>query len=186
MKKNEFLKQLKKEISHLDINEQNDVLSYYSELIDDRIENNQNEEDVIASLGSIEVIAHDIEEERKVVSPNNQSVKKQINSSSSVNIPLIVILILLSPFYIIIPFVIIISFYVVAFSFFGSGIFGLIGSIVQMVKDLPVGVLQLGVSLLLISIGLFLLNALLKLTKIFIKKIISLFEKQFNMEKKYE
>ncbi|MDE6583941.1 MAG: DUF1700 domain-containing protein [Anaeroplasmataceae bacterium] len=62
MRKREFLRRLGNELSHLDRDERNDILDYYDELIEDRIEKTrQSEADVIYDLGDIEDIARRVD-----------------------------------------------------------------------------------------------------------------------------
>lgn len=62
MRKREFLRRLSEELSHLDRDERNDILDYYDELIEDRIEKTgQSEADVIYDLGEIEDIARRVD-----------------------------------------------------------------------------------------------------------------------------
>ena len=66
MRKREFLKRLSEELSHLDRDERDDILDYYEELIEDRIERTgKSEADVIYDLGEIEDIARRVDPSRK-------------------------------------------------------------------------------------------------------------------------
>lgn len=64
MNKKEFLKKLRKKLSGLpraDIEEQ---LAFYSEMIDDRIEEGSSEREAVAAIGEIDLVAQRIKEER--------------------------------------------------------------------------------------------------------------------------
>ncbi|MDE6660635.1 MAG: DUF1700 domain-containing protein [Anaeroplasmataceae bacterium] len=66
MRKREFMKRLGEELSHLDRDERDDILDYYDELIEDRIERTgKSEADVIYDLGEIEDIARRVDPSRK-------------------------------------------------------------------------------------------------------------------------
>ena len=57
MNKVEFLNELSSSLSSLSKSERDDLIQYYDELIEDRKERtNQSEEEIIASLGSIDEI----------------------------------------------------------------------------------------------------------------------------------
>ena len=57
MNKVEFLNELSSSLSSLSKSERDDLIQYYDELIEDRKERtNQSEEEIIASLGSIDDI----------------------------------------------------------------------------------------------------------------------------------
>ena len=60
MNKEQFLKALQEALKRLPMEERLRTVSYYGELIDDRIENGENEYAVIESLGSVAGIAGDI------------------------------------------------------------------------------------------------------------------------------
>ena len=56
MKRNEYLDELRRQLRNRNIEEIDDILSYFEEMISDRIENGEKEEDVIVSLGSADKI----------------------------------------------------------------------------------------------------------------------------------
>ncbi len=60
MKKQEFLFALKKSLSGLPKQDVEERLSFYSEMIDDRIEEGQTEEEAISNIGSVEEISAQI------------------------------------------------------------------------------------------------------------------------------
>lgn len=57
MTKNEFLKELKSHLSNISGDEQNIIIEYYSEIINDKLDDGQNEEEIISELGSPKKIA---------------------------------------------------------------------------------------------------------------------------------
>ena len=56
MKRNEYLETLRRELESRNIEEIEDILSYFEEMISDRVENGESEEEVIVSLGSAKKI----------------------------------------------------------------------------------------------------------------------------------
>lgn len=60
MKSNEFLNELKAHLSSIPDDEQNIIIEYFSEIISDKIDDGQNEEQIISELGSPESIAKTI------------------------------------------------------------------------------------------------------------------------------
>lgn len=70
MKKQEFLNELAAALHNLPREERYRTLSYYDELIDDRMEDGQNEEEAVSGLGDPESVAREIlgEEEEAPVS----------------------------------------------------------------------------------------------------------------------
>jgi len=65
MTKNEFLKKLRKQISSLPKAEVKEQLGFYSEMIDDRIEEGLSEEDAVEKIGNVGIISAQILSERK-------------------------------------------------------------------------------------------------------------------------
>ncbi len=60
MTKTEFLEKLKNQLSTFDESEAENWLKYYGEMLDDRIEEGQSEEEAVNSLGSIDAIIDEI------------------------------------------------------------------------------------------------------------------------------
>lgn len=60
MKKQEFLRDLKKKIATLSRRETQEHLSFYSEMIDDRIEEGLSEDEAVMAVGDVQQIAHQI------------------------------------------------------------------------------------------------------------------------------
>ena len=60
MNKQEFLAKLRRGIDGLPLSDINRSLDYYSEMIDDRMENGQSEADAVASMGEVEEIVSQI------------------------------------------------------------------------------------------------------------------------------
>lgn len=81
MKKRVFLKKLRKKLSRLPRREINERISFYSEMIDDRVEEGLSEEDAIAEIGAVDEIA-------KVVLADTKAEKREertpINVSKTV------------------------------------------------------------------------------------------------------
>lgn len=60
MNKQEFLRKLKRKLSHLPKNERKERLEFYSEMISDRMEEGSSEEKAVADLGAIDELAAQI------------------------------------------------------------------------------------------------------------------------------
>lgn len=65
MNKKEFLKKLKLQLHTLSYKEQKERLTFYSEAIDDRIEEGLTEEEAVNAMGSIDEIVLQIKEDNK-------------------------------------------------------------------------------------------------------------------------
>ena len=70
MKKQEFLRALKKKIRALSTQEIAERLIFYSEMIDDRIEEGLTEEEAVDAVGDIQTIANQIMEEASEANSN--------------------------------------------------------------------------------------------------------------------
>ena len=78
MSKEEFIQILNKEISNLP--DHNDIISYYHELISDKIDAGYTEEEAVESLGNIDDIIKSIKENRNDESFNEEKVKEDNNT----------------------------------------------------------------------------------------------------------
>lgn len=92
MTKNDFLNKLESALSGLPHEEIKKTLDYYSEIIDDAVEDGRNETEVIAGLGSIEGIAGKIIDE----TPIRKFLKEDVRDSH-IGVSVIVLLIVTSP-----------------------------------------------------------------------------------------
>lgn len=77
MKKHEFLDQLHKALSGLPPQEIDEQLIYYSEMIDDKMEEGINEEEAVAQIGPIEEIAAQVKAEM----PRKDTLKETITKN---------------------------------------------------------------------------------------------------------
>ncbi len=136
-KGNEFLIELKNKLSHLPISETGKVLSYYSESLEDKIEDGMTEEEAVKSFGSIEEIVKNLEAEIPLSTVVKDKVKTK-TKTSDVNIALLImVLILGSPIWI--------SFLALAF--------GLFVGAVAVLWALPITIVSIYVSLYPIAIS---------------------------------
>ena len=141
MNKAEFTQQLQTSLIGLSQEDINRSVDYYTEMIDDRVEDGMTEEDAVAALGSIAEIRSKILEEV----PITKIVKEKITPKRSFSAGEIILLVLGFPLWlpllltaIIVGLVlymtfwiIILSLYVVDFSVFISGIASIIVAIIQ-------------------------------------------------------
>ncbi len=81
MNKREFLNELSRRIGGLGETEAANILSYYEESIDDRVEDGMTEAEAVESLGSIDDIVNQVVSEMSLVSIVNGRIKKSRKSS---------------------------------------------------------------------------------------------------------
>jgi uncharacterized membrane protein len=93
MRKEEFLKALKKKLSGLPKQEAEERIGFYAEMIDDRMEEGLSEEDAVAQIGSVDAIASQIIEDI----PLTAIARERIKTKPRLEIWEIVLLVLGSP-----------------------------------------------------------------------------------------
>ena len=185
MTKQEFIKELEKGLSVLPQSDIKEHLSFYNEIIDDKIEDGKTEETAVFEIGDInEIISQIISN-----TPLTKLVKEKIKPKRKISISEIVLLVLGSPIWLSIIFAmiavtlsiylslwsIIISLWAIFVSLIASSIGGIFAScVLAFTNNLSTGLVLLGISLILMGIGIFSFFGCKLLTKyflIFTKKI---------------
>lgn len=166
MTKNEFLNQLEDALKYLPQSEIEERISFYSEMIEDKIEEGILEEEAVASIGTVEEIVSQIVEEF----PLARIVKQKITKKKKLKAWEIVLLALGSPIWLsllvaffavffslyVSVWAVIISLWAVFVSLVASGIGGVIGGIIFIfTKNTLTGVWMLGASLVLAGLSIF-------------------------------
>ncbi len=143
----QFLIQLKERIKHLPETEVLRALSYYSEIIQDRIEDGMSEEVAIVSLGKIDDIVATIEEEIPLSSIVKEKVEKQVKENSKMSrdrkLLIGVILLFTSPIWVTGLFVLLCIVFGVAVGLWGIYI-GIIGAYLGCTLFLGIGSIASG------------------------------------------
>ena len=185
MNKAEFTQQLTNSLAGLSQYDLSRSVDYYTEMIDDRVEDGMTEEEAVAALGSIDEIRSKILEEV----PITKIVKEKITPKRSFGAGEIILLVLGSPVWLplllagiivclaiyIAFWSIIFSLYVADFSVFISGIAGLIVAIIK--PGGPFGAMfYAGCGIALIGVAILLFFGFNQVTKglLFISKMIIL------------
>ena len=193
MDKNEFLWRLEKGLSGLTREEKNEHIAFYSEMIDDRIEEGLSEEDAIAGIGSPESIAFQIMQE-------HGGITKNTNQNRKLTAWEIVLLVLGSPIWIsiligilsvifalyVVLWSAIASFWAVAVSFIGValgsfatfGVFLFFGNTMQGFAMLGMGLFSVGLAIFGIIGSIGATKGCVLLTKKSVLWIISLFKRK--------
>ncbi len=192
MNKSEFLNELSERLSTLPESEAEKTINYYSEMIDDRIEDGETEQAAVKAIGSIDDAVRNAMSQVPLTGLVKQSVKRNL----SLNIPVIILLILGSPIwfsllialfaiifalYVTIAAVIISLFAVVA-AFTISGIASIIASpflisvsLYSSAALLSCGLVISGLSIFAFFAAVILTKYIIRFTKFVIIKIKSLF-----------
>ncbi len=189
MNKQEFIEQLSNSLVGLSDEDIRRSVDYYTEMIEDRIEDGMTEEDAVAALGSIEEIRSKILEDV----PMTRIVKEKITPKRDFRVGEILLLILGSPVWLplLLAFIIvclalyltfwiiIMSLYVVDFSVLISGIAGLVAAFFQNAGPLSMMFLA-GCGLTLLGLGVLLFFGFNQVSKgmLFLSKKIGLGSKK--------
>lgn len=191
MNKVEFLAQLREALQRLPQHEVDQSIAYYAEMIDDQIEDGMLEEQAVASLGNVSDIALQIINESPVVP---KVIAKANTGSRTLNI---VLLIVFSPIWVPLAiafitvvlsiyfsiWIVILSLWIVVLSLVVGGLAVMVAAIPVLALSHPITALFLvGSGLACVGIGLFCFfgvlavsKGLFELTKLFARKIRSLF-----------
>ena len=187
MNKREFLDNLKSKLSGLPKQDVEERLEFYSEMIDDRIEEGLSEEEATAEIGSVDAIASQIIAD----TPLAKIVKEKSKSKRKLRAWEIVLLVLGSPIWLslaVAAFVVIIAFYAVLWSLIASvwAIFGAfvgcaLGGVASGVcfivfGHVVTGIAMIGASLVCAGLSIFLFFGCRMATKamVWLTKIIAL------------
>ena len=164
MNKNQFLIALMAKLNGLPYEDIERSVGYYSEMIDDRIDEGMSEEEAVAALGSIEDIATQILGETSLVSLLKQKFKKRRLQTWE-----IVLLAVGSPIWLsllAVAFACVISLYAANVSFAACAVGGVILFVVySMAGNIGGGVFLLGSALVLAGLSIFMFFACRYITK---------------------
>ena len=170
MTKNDFLMSLKHKLSGLPEEDLNERIDFYSEMIDDKIEDGINEEQAVIEIGSIDEISSQIIKEvplRKIVKEKIRFKKKRkvfesvlLIVGSPVWVPILIAILVVAISLYLTVWVVLGCFYVTSISMFISAIGGFIMVVAQMISgNYPTGVLFIGAALFLIGLGILMILA---------------------------
>nr|WP_320026925.1 DUF1700 domain-containing protein [uncultured Acetobacterium sp.] len=173
MNKTEFLLSLEQKLVALPQNEIEVTQGFYSEMIDDRMEDGMSEENAVAAIGDIDTIVQNTLLEM----PLPTLMKAKIQPKAGLKIWEIVLIVLgfplwfplLAAFFVIILSVyvsvwaVIISLYASVAAFVLSGVAGILSLLFA--QSFPAGLLMFGLSLICIGIGVLAFFGVTKLSK---------------------
>ena len=166
MRKQEFLAELRAKLSGLPKKEVEERLSFYSEMIDDRIEEGLSEADAVEAVGSVEEIAVQIMTEV----PLSKLVKAKVRPKRALRIWEIILLVLGSPVWLpllaaafiivlavyIVIWAVVVVFYSCDLTFAACAVAGVIGAVVLgFTGKLALVAMFLGAGLFLAGLAVF-------------------------------
>ena len=176
MNKIDFFKQIKESLKLFDQQEVNEIITYYEEIIADKVENGFTEEEAINSLGNVDSIINEL----KVNIVMKRSEKKSTNSLKNFTIILGIcstpILLPLGITFAVLFFSIFVILFSLIFSFGVTGFAVIIAVLFESIRglidggELSVMLIQLGLGLFSSSFLIIITLELLKVTKILLNK----------------
>jgi len=179
MTKIEFIKELTFRLASLPQNEIDKSTSYYSEIIDDRVEDGMTEEDAVKALGDMDLIVtnamYEISLPVLMKARVNASRSKMSNKGLWITLvvlgfplwfPLLMTFLAVILVIYVTIWILILSLYAVVLALGISGIAGIIGGIVLcFIKSLPVGLCTIGAALCCCALTLLITLPVLAFTK---------------------
>lgn len=179
MNKVDFIYSLKAELAGYDEKEIVKAVAFYSEMIEDRIEDGMSEEEAVESLGSIENIASEIKEQMPLAAVIQHKVNESKNRFQNKTLWLVLVIcgfpiwfpLLAAAFVVFVALLvsmwaIIISLIAVVFAFAISGICTFLAGIAYcFIKNPPFGVCIIGAGIVLIGLFVLTLMPMISLCK---------------------
>ncbi len=193
MKKQEFLQAIQSKLSGLPKNEVNERLNFYSEIIDDKIEEGISEEVAVAEIGTVNNISEQILKDIPLMTIAKQRIAPQRKLKAweivliAVGSPIWLSL-LVSAFSVVISvyaviWVLVISFWAILPVFVGCSIGGIVGGIIIMASGYSIeGLFLMGGGIICAGLAIFTYFGCIEFTKliiVFTKKIALLIKKCF-------
>lgn len=180
MNKQEYLDAITNRLDGVPEDEIQKSIDYYSEIIDDRIEDGMTEEESVSAVGSVDDAVNEILENI----PLSKIIKTRANSRRKIKpieivllilgfpiwFPLLLVFIILIFVFYIVLWVIVIVLFIVDLAVFISGVAAIIAGIWGMFKlGIAYPLAAIGGGLLLVGLSLLLLIPLIKLAKVVAK-----------------
>lgn len=169
MTKAEYLQSLYKALNNLTKEEREQTLSYYGEIIDDRIESGMSEQEAVGSMEDISAIAGKLAAEadaREDIKPKRSRMNTAlliIGSPLWITLLLTACAVLLAVYAA--AWAVLISFIAAEIAIAFSGLAGIAGLIIYLGKNTALAFALLGCGLICISLALFIYYPLVKLIK---------------------
>ena len=178
MRKNEFINEIRGALRGYPHNEVENSIEFYSEIIDDRMENGMSEEEAVASLGDLDRIIKNIKVDMPLKSVIRERVKEnkeeRIRENKHMSAGMIILLILGAPLWVplaITAFVLFFVFYMLLWVFdiviFAVSIAlaaclagGVVGGVISFIAGNPgTGIAWIGVGIAALGLAIFLFMA---------------------------
>ena len=170
MNKNEFIFTLREKLSKFPKVEVDERISFYSEIIDDYIEDGLTEDEAVSKIGSIDEIVEQISSEI----PLSKIVLNNVKPGRKLRVWEIILLVLGAPIWLSLLvgiaaglmcvfaglWAVVISIFGVSFGFMIGGILGaILGILFIFIKSLTEGLIMVGAGLVITGVGIFISSA---------------------------
>lgn len=156
MHKDAFLQLLRKRLSGLSRQEREERLSFYREMIEDRMEEGLSEEAAVAAVGSADEIAGQIVYEYAPKKKNNGGKLALILAGSPLWFPLLLAVLAVALAVLIALWAVVIALWAAFVGIAGSAVGGILGGGIYMVViDVPGGLLLLSCGMICIGLAIF-------------------------------
>ena len=178
MRKNEFLNEIRGALRGYPRNEVENSIEFYSEMIEDRVENGMSEEQAVASLGNIDMIIKDIKLDMPLKSVIRETAKERKEERIRENkhmgagtiillirgaplwIPLLIVAMSLFLVFFILLWVFDIVLFVVGIALAASLAGGIIGGVMSFIAGNPgTGIAWIGAGIVALGLAIFLFIA---------------------------
>ena len=97
MNKEEFLNELKKGLSGIPQEDLNERVNFYSEMIDDRIEEGMSEEEAVSAIGDVKTIISQIMAETPITTIVKERVNKENKKKGGISPATLILIVILFP-----------------------------------------------------------------------------------------
>ena len=195
MSKEVFLNALRMRLSSLPQKEIDERVSFYEEMIEDRIDEGKTEEEAINEIGTVDEIVEQIASETPLVNLVKEKIrpKRRIKAWEIVLIilgfplwfPLVLVALILSLVFYLLMWLFVIITYAIELALAGSGIYGFIVFFMYLfgngevnISMLGMGIMCLGASVLFVFACIGATKANIKFTKFIMRKIKASFMKK--------
>ena len=182
MKKEQWLKQLGSMLKGVPEEDKKASLDYYSEMIDDRMEDGMTEEQAVASLGDINAVAAEIKGNSGQTQTMPEVKQKKFRKFTTMEIVLLIVTFPLWISLLAVAFslyvtviAVMISLYTVPFSMIAAGIGAAVAFPFVVSGQLNIALFILGAGLIMIGLSIFFIIWLNRLSKLLIKLNAKLF-----------
>ncbi len=155
MTKLEFLSELVKRLDGRE--DRSNIVAYYREMIDDRIDDGMSEEEAVAAMGSIDDICREYPapERRTAAEPEPKEKNEEKSSSSSASDTIIKVVTVFASVIVTLVYVgLLVGFWTTAISICVSGVALAIAAIPALLRSVGGGLISLGVGIALVGISI--------------------------------